>query len=138
MELDDCFKKGFIKKTSKNLDLVNSLIEMSDIKEETVKTAVLNNRNVSAYVSMAYDSARQILEGICILKGYKVVNHVCLGKLLVNDIDYVEFERYRYIRNSINYYGHMIDFEQGKELIEKIFMFKDICKNYLDKKLKEN
>ena len=38
------------------------------------------------------------------------------------------------IRNSINYYGEKVDFEQGKEIINTIFA---IRKKILEKYLKE-
>ncbi|HHE36382.1 MAG TPA: hypothetical protein ENL16_01040, partial [Candidatus Woesearchaeota archaeon] len=62
MDLDECFRKGLIKKTRANKELVKSLIEMSEIKEISVKTANINEINISAYVSLAYDSLREILE----------------------------------------------------------------------------
>ena len=135
MDLNECFRKGMIKKTRKDTELVKSLMEMSDIKETTVKTANINKINISAYVSLAYDSLREILEALCILKGYKVLSHICMGEFLksiLEDFDYEEFDRLRWIRNSINYYGEKIEFNQGKEIIEKIFiMKKKIVKKYL-------
>jgi len=68
MDLDECFRKGLIKKTRANKELVKSLIEMSEIKEISVKTANINEINISAYVSLAYDSLREILEALCIFK----------------------------------------------------------------------
>ena len=137
MDLNECFKKGFIKKTKVNIELIKSLIEMSNIKESTVKTAIINERNISAYVSLAYDSLREILEALCILNGYKVISHICIGELLkdiIKNFDYQEFDRLRYIRNSINYYGEKVEFQQGKEIITKIFnMKKNILDNYLNK-----
>jgi len=127
MDLNDCKKKGLIKRTNVNLELIKSLIEMANIKEETVNTAKLNERNISAYTSMAYDSLREIHEALCILKGYKVVSHLCLGELLkelLKDFDFNLFDRWRYIRNGINYYGTKIDFVQGKEIIKNIFEMK--------------
>jgi len=127
MDLNECYKKGFIKKTKINRELINSLIEISNIKEETINSARLNERNISAYVSMAYESLREILEAICISKGYKINSHLCLGeflKKLLKNFDFNEFDRLRYIRNGINYYGTQIEFKQGKEIIQKIFSFK--------------
>lgn len=135
MDLDDCNKKGFIRKTNVDGELIKSLIEMSNIKEVTVNSAKINNFNISAYVSMAYDSLREILEAICISFGYKVTSHVCLGELLKKltaEFDYNEFDRIRYIRNGINYYGTKIELEQGKEINKKIFLMK---KKLLDKYL---
>ena len=135
MDLDECFRKGLIKKTKIDEGLIRSLIEMSHMKEEAVKTANINEINISAYVSLAYDSLREVLEALCILKGYKVLSHICIGELLrdiLEDFDYEEFDRLRWIRNSINYYGEKVEFEHGKEIIKKIFvMKKKILENYL-------
>jgi len=137
MDLDECFRKGLIKPTRMNKELAKSLIEMSNIKETTVKTANINEVNISAYVSLAYDALRETLEALCILKGYKILSHICIGELLkeiLENFDYEEFDRLRWIRNSINYYGEKVEFEQGKEIIEKIFMIK---KKILDRYLRE-
>jgi len=127
MDLDECFKKGLIKKTMIDKELIKSLIEMSRIKETAVKTANIDEITISAYVSLAYDSLREILEALCILKGHKVLAHICIGEFLkdvLENFDYAEFDRLRWIRNSINYYGEKIEFEQGKEIVAKIFSMK--------------
>lgn len=135
MELDECYRKGLVKKTNINRELIKSLIEMANINENTVNTAGVNNSNISSYVSLAYDSLREVLEAICVLNGYKVLSHICLGELLktlINDFDYNEFDRMRYARNGINYYGTKVDFKQGKEMMRKIFAMKNkLAKKYL-------
>ena len=135
MDLKECFRKEFIKKTKINLPLIKSLIEMANIKEIAVKSANIDKVNISAYVSLSYDSLREILEALCISKGYKVLSHLCIGELLksiIEDFDFNQFDRLRYIRNGINYYGEKVDFEQGKEIINKIFsMKKKIFEKYL-------
>jgi len=135
MDLKECFEKGFIKKTKVNQSLIKSLVEMANIKEIAVKSANIDEVNISAYVSLAYDSLREILDSLCISKGYKVLSHLCTGELLksiIEDFDFNQFDRLRYIRNGINYYGEKVDFEQGKEIIKKIFLMKKkILENYL-------
>jgi uncharacterized protein (UPF0332 family) len=135
MDLDDCYKKNFIKKTRIDKGLIRSLIEMSKIKENSVNNAKIDEINISAYLSMAYDSFRETLEALCILKGYKVTSHICLGELLKNlipEFDFVNFDRFRYVRNGINYYGTKVDYQQGKEVIIKMFKMKsEITKKYL-------
>src|SRR3989338_5228350 len=138
MDLDECFRKGLIKKTAIDRDLNKSLIEMSGIKEKAVKNANIDEQSISAYVSLAYDSLREILEALCILKGYKVLSHICMGGLLkgiIDDFDYNDFDRARWIRNSINYYGEKVEFQHGKEILEKIFAIK---RKILGKYLKLN
>lgn len=139
MDLDECYKKGLIKRTRIDYELIKSLVEMSNINEQTVNNAVIDEINISSYVSLTYDSLREILEAICILKGYKILSHVCIGellKILIDDFDYNEFDRMRYIRNGINYYGVQVDFEQGKEIIDKIFKMKNkLFSKYLKDRL---
>ena len=127
MDLAECKRKGYIKKTRPNPELAKSLKEMSDIKETVVKETVLDENNISAFVPMAYDSLREILEAVCIMNSYKVVSHICIEKLLETiypGLRWHDFDRFRYIRNSINYYGKKMDFNQGKEIIKNIFNFK--------------
>jgi hypothetical protein len=120
-------KKGFIKKTVVSKELVKSLLEMSNTKEITVNMAVINEITVSSYVTLAHDSLREVLEALCIMHEYKVTSHFCIGellKILMNDFNFNEFDRMRYIRNGINYYGEKIELAQGKEVISKIFKMK--------------
>ncbi|PIZ51451.1 hypothetical protein COY27_03610 [Candidatus Woesearchaeota archaeon CG_4_10_14_0_2_um_filter_33_13] len=127
MDLDDCLRKGLIKKTRVDLELIQSLVEMAQIKEDAVNNAEINQINISAYVSLAYDALREALEAFCVKSGYKVLSHVCIGELLkklVDNLYFEEFDRVRWIRNSINYYGQKVDFDQGTELIKKIFAIK--------------
>jgi len=134
MDLRDCEEKGLIKKTKPNAELAKSLIEMSDIKEKAINSANIDEITISAYVPMAYDALREILEAICVLRGYKVLSHVCLGELVkyfLKDFDFHSFDRLRYIRNSINYYGEKVSLKQGNEIIKNIFQVKAEMKKAL-------
>ncbi|MDD9954230.1 MAG: hypothetical protein OXR66_07910 [Candidatus Woesearchaeota archaeon] len=127
MDVTECKRKGLIKKTKKDSGLIASLVEMSDIKEDAVREVTLTQKNIPAYASMAYDSLREVLEAVCVTHGYKVISHICLGELLqelLEDFNYATFDRARWIRNSINYYGKSVTLEQGDQLIEKIFALK--------------
>lgn len=127
MDLKECFENGLIKRTRINKGLIKSLVEMSDIKEGAVRKAPIDSINISAYVSLAYDSLREAMEAVCVSRGFKVLSHACAGELLkdlLKGFDYEKFDRLRWIRNSINYYGIKIDFRQGKEIIGKIFSMK--------------
>jgi len=74
---------------------------------------------------------RELFEAICISKGYKVLSHICIGELLkdiIPNFNYSLFDKVRFIRNGINYYGTKVDFEQGQEIIKQIFEFKQELK----------
>jgi len=138
MDLNECKLKGYVKKAFIDKELIKSLIEMADASEVTVNTGNINEITISSYVSTAYDSLRQVLEALSILNGYKVTNHVCLGELLVTllkEFNYEIFDRFRYIRNGISYYGKKVELEQGKELIKKILKMKNEMLELLKKEL---
>lgn len=100
---------------------------MSGIKENVVKETVLDENNISAFVPMAYDSLREVLEAVCIMNSYKVISHICIEKLLETIYPWLrwhDFDRFRYIRNSINYYGKKIEITQGKAIIKNMFSLK--------------
>lgn len=140
MDLNECYRKGFVKKTRIDKELIISLTEMSNANEKTIERANLDSITISSYVSMAYESLRQILEAVCTLNGYKVLSHLCLGELLktlVDDFDFNEFDRMRYTRNGVNYYGVKVDLEQGKEIIRKMLEMKNkLAKKYLKEFIK--
>lgn len=141
MDIADCEEKGMIKKTKPNRELAKSLIEISDIKEKAINSAKIDEVTISAYVPMAYDSLREILEAICVLRGYKVLSHVCLGELVkyfLKDFDFHRFDRFRYVRNSINYYGEKVGLKQGNEIIRNIFQTRAEMKKVLAKELAVN
>ncbi len=140
MDLDECQRREFIKLSFPNKSKALSLIEVSDIKEETVNGAKIDEKSVNAYLPLAYDSLRETLEAFCLLKGYNVTNHICLGELLKNlmpEFDFVSFDRFRYARNGINYYGKKVDLQQGKDMINNIFIMKNKVKREVLRIVKE-
>lgn len=140
MDIKECKDTGIIRRTRIDSHLATSLLEMSDIKEKSTKKEVLDELSVNAYFPMAYDALREVLEAYCLLEGYKVGNHECLGKLmkeLLPDFDLFLFDRFRYARNGINYYGKKIGLEEGNLLIEKMFLMKKELVLKIKNKIKE-
>jgi len=135
MDLSECFGKNLIKRTKVDVGLIKSLSEISRVKEGIISSAEIDEITIPAYVSWAYDSLREILEAICISRGFKVVSHLCSGELLrtlLDDFDFTEFDRMRYVRNGINYYGTKVQLNQGREMIRKMFaMKKSLSEKYL-------
>ena len=123
MDVNTCKEKGIIRQAKKDHNLILSLCDMSTIKEDIINNTTFNEININGFFPMAYDSQRELMEALCISNGYKVSNHECLGKLvksLYPQFDLITFERLRYARNGINYYGTKIDLHQAQELIIKI------------------
>ena len=76
-----------------------------------------------------------ILEAISIIDGFKIYSHEAFTYFLKEKGEEVlstKFDRFRKIRNSINYYGKDISIEETKENIEEIKeMIKSLIKKYL-------
>ncbi len=127
MDLTECKRKGIVRKSHPNTSLAKSLLEISSVKEKVIRKATLDEENVLVFLPAAYDSLRGALEAFCILKGYKTASHVCLGELVKTldpDFDFYSFDRFRYTRNSINYYGTKAGLEESKGLISKMLEMK--------------
>ncbi|MEK6826544.1 MAG: hypothetical protein AABX90_02865 [Nanoarchaeota archaeon] len=75
-----------------------------------------------------------MLQALIIYKGYKIINHICLGYYLRDVLErgdlFIIFDDLRYKRNSLTYYGKRMDFETAKTSIEK-------CRNLM-KELKSS
>lgn len=140
MDINEHVKNGTVKKTINGKELAQSLLAMADIKEQTVMSVTLTESNISAYIPMAYDSLREVLDALCILNGYKPQSHIHTGeiaKTLYTEFDFISFDRFRYARNRINYYGEKIELQQGKDFIQKIIQMKKEVEKQV-KKLLEN
>jgi hypothetical protein len=71
-----------------------------------------------------YSSMIEILHAILAIKGYKVLNHICVGfylkDVLKKDVIYKNFDKLRIKRNNIVYYGREVDHKILEEDIASI------------------
>ena len=70
-----------------------------------------------------YDVLRSILEAVSAIKEYKIYSHeayVYFLQEIGEELLAIKFDRFRRIRNSINYYGKDISIEETKENIFEI------------------
>lgn len=54
MDVEECKKKGIIRKTKIDNNLVQSLMQMSNMKEKTIEQVQLNEISVNAFLPIAY------------------------------------------------------------------------------------
>lgn len=124
MDWDECIKKNKVRKGRKDKNRAKSLLKTSQNRMRHVMESEIRDYNASTLFSDAYESLLQVCQAIISLKGYKVYNHVCitafikeiLGKVAISN----KFDRYRKVRNGINYYGEEIDKEFAEEAIPEI------------------
>jgi len=137
MDWKECLNKRIIKDVSKDEFLIKSLLNSSQKKLESETRLELDDTTAESKVSLAYDSLRELLEALALLKGYKVYNHDCytafLKEVLNESAKGDEFDAIRKIRNSVNYYGKELSAEEGKIVIEKIKVLRSFVYNLLKK-----
>ena len=75
-------------------------------------------------VSNYYDSLRSLLEAISLIKGYKIYSHEAFTPFLKEKLGEerlsTKFDRFRKIRNGLNYYGKSIELTEAKEFTSEL------------------
>jgi len=122
------FKNSLIERKAKKV-MPNKIRALSIFKSsiqaiETAKTIQLNPNTLKSILRELYEGLREYCEAIGYLKGYKFLDHESityfLRDVLKEQSVSIRFDRYRKLRNGINYYGEDIDIETIKEAITEI------------------
>ena len=136
MDWKECKDKKFVKEVSIDSNLINSLIKSSKNKLKSNEKLELNEITASTKVGIAYETLREILEALAIKKGFKIYNHECfcafLDEICNDTLSSKEFDKFRKIRNQINYYGKEIPIKEAKLLIKEIVLLRNKIKTYLN------
>ncbi len=129
MDWKECKDKGFTKKITSDKYLINSLIKASKKRFESSKRLELDKTTSSSKISLIYESIRELLEALAIKKGFKIYNHECfssfLDEICHDKILSEEFNRFRKIRNQINYYGKDVPIKEAEEIIRNLISFQN-------------
>ena len=135
MDFKECVKKRIIKKTSSDLDLIESLKKSSSGKLESSRMLKVSNVTAGSIITLAYDSLRELLEAVALKNRYKVYNHECyysfLKDIVNNNNLALSFDKIRKIRNSVNYYGKGLSVEDAKQIFDEICILILQCKKLL-------
>lgn len=123
MKFEDFIKKGDAKRTAKDIQLAKAL--MSTARQDLVFLRGLAIENISArkIVSNFYDVLRSLLEADAAVEGFKIYSHEAFTYYLLEkgqEKKSRNFERFRKVRNSINYYGKDIDVKEAAELVKEM------------------
>src|SRR3989344_3753154 len=117
----DCIDGGSTKKQTPDRARANSLIATA--KERISLIREINEKNCNFVFEDYYASIMEMLQAICFSKGLNVLNHICLGYFIRDELKrdnlYRIFDNLRFKRNSLTYYGNRMDFETAKDAIEK-------------------
>jgi len=129
MDWKECKENKFIKEINIDENLISSLLKSSRAKLESARRLELDEVTASTKISIVYESLREVLEALAIRKGFKIYNHECfcafLDELCKDNLSSNEFNRFRKIRNQINYYGKQIPVNEAKIIIEEIILLRN-------------
>ena len=107
-------------------------MKMSDNSTATIHAMKINEVNASIVLTISYESLRELLEAMCLREGFKVYSHEAYTAYLKmkNEIELAEkFDRFRKLRNGVNYYGKSVSKEVSQKAVQEI--------SRLNKKIKE-
>ena len=124
MNFENSLANGKAKKVMPNKIRASSIFKSSIQAIETAKIIQLNENTLKSIFRELYEGLREYCEAIGYLRGYKFLDHESIGYFLRDVIKEQsaskKFDRYRKLRNGINYYGENIDIETVKEAIIEI------------------
>ncbi len=124
MKFEYCLRAGKTRKIPPNKIRASSLINSSAQAIETAKTISLNVDSAKTIFRELYEGLREYCEAIGFLRGYKFLDHESIGYFLKDVLKeqhlHKKFDRYRKLRNGVNYYGNDIELETVKEAIIEI------------------
>ncbi|MEK6914887.1 MAG: hypothetical protein AABW83_04515 [Nanoarchaeota archaeon] len=133
MDFNECLKKRIVKEIKPDFELIKSLKKISENKLNSTEKLKLTEVTAGSKISLLYDSLRELLEALAIVKGYKVYNHECytcfLKEILNESMKGDEFDELRKIKNGINYYAKDISVQESRGVLIRIKnLRKDIIK----------
>ncbi len=124
MDWNSCMKNNLAKNSKLDSNLITSLKKSSSKKFESESLLPLNDITAASKICLAYDALREILEAFAIKNGYKIYNHECytafLREIKRESIMADEFDKFRKIRNAINYYGKDVTSGEAQQVLEGI------------------
>ena len=118
---EDCLSYNSARKVSVDKKRARSLSETSEKRVSLIKD--INEKNCNFVFEDYYTSLLELLQASAFSNGFNILNHVCIGFYLRDFLErsdlFIIFDDLRFKRNSLTYYGSMMDFEVAKESIEK-------------------
>lgn len=113
MSFENSISDGFVKKVPIDLARAKSIIKSSEQALSTAKIIPAKEETLKTIFRELYESLRQYCEALGYIRGYKFLNHESITGFLDEILNEKElslkFDRYRKLRNGINYYGNEIE-----------------------------
>ncbi|MGC9777671.1 MAG: hypothetical protein HZR80_00345 [Candidatus Heimdallarchaeota archaeon] len=135
MDWKACQRSSLVKTIKVDSNLIKSLVKESAKKLRTQNQILLSDESASSKITLAYDAVRMVLDAVAIKCGYKIYNHECfrafLKEVLKESSLGDEFDKYRKIRNAINYYGKEVLAVVSEKIISELIDFHRKIRRFL-------
>ncbi len=121
---NECLENNNAIEITKDTAKAKSLIEIAKARIKFLEGNRIDGENSIFIFEGHYSSALELLHALVLLKGFKVINHVCIGHYIKDVLKRKDlfriFDDIRIKRNFLLYYGKKMEFETAKASIEKI------------------
>lgn len=128
MSFDAFIKDGKVILGEKDIQKARALIKMSENTLVSAESLELNDTTASVVLTLSYEALREIIEAMCLTKGYKVYSHEAFTSYLEQLKEErlaAQFDRFRKLRNGVNYYGKEVSPTVAAEAKKNI---KEMCR----------
>lgn len=129
--------EGYVKIIPRDKIRAKSLLISADEAIYSAKRIPFESGTLKSIIRELYEGLRQHCEAIGYLKGYKFLSHETItyfiDEILNEQGISARFDRYRKIRNGINYYGDDASEETVKEALREIPLLAASIKKFFDK-----
>ena len=133
-KFDQSLAEGYVKRIPISTLRAKSLIKSAEEAIATAKDIPLKEGKLKSIFRELYEGLREYCEAMGYLKGYKFQTHEVIthfiSDILKEENISKKFDRYRRLRNGINYYGESIAKETVQEALEEIPKIKKELEKY--------
>ena len=117
-------EQGYVKIIPPDRIKAKSLVKSADEAVYSAKKIPFELYTLKSIIRELYEGLRQFCEAIGYVKGYKFLSHEAITYFIEEILNEpklsAKFDRYRKIRNGINYYGNDVSEETVKEALVEI------------------
>jgi len=117
-------EQGYVKVIAIDRIKYKSLLKSSEEAVYSANKIPIETSTLKSIIRELYEGLRQFCEAIGYLKGYKFLSHEAITYFIEDILREqrlsAKFDRYRKIRNGINYYGEDVSEETVKEALREI------------------
>lgn len=139
MKFSDFIGSNQVRRAQIDIALAKSLVRTAEIDLKFVISLEVTEVSARKILTNYYDVLRSMLEAMAASEGYKVYSHEAFAFFLKEKNENIlaeKFDRFRKIRNGINYYGRSITVEEAKEHAHEIAQVIDTLRSKFLKEFK--